>query len=68
MLDKIGFQNLDNLLNSYSKFRIPDTFAICDLAVANYAEVFLCYETKSKKLIDYTLQKLDEVFGDHQEV
>ena len=39
LLDKMGFNNLDALLNKYSETRVPDAHAICDLAVANYEEV-----------------------------
>jgi len=43
LLDKIGFNNLDSLLKAYSEQRVPDAYAICDLAVANYEEVFYSY-------------------------
>lgn len=39
LLDKMGFGNLDKLLNEYSTVRVPDAHAICDLAVNNYTEV-----------------------------
>ena len=55
LLDKIGFDNLDSLLNAYSEQRVPDAFAICDLAVANYEEVYfsIILFVKKKKFIFY---------------
>jgi len=53
LLDEIGFDNLDKLLDAYSQSRVPDAFAICDLAVANYEEVcfiiiiFIKYKQKN---------------------
>jgi hypothetical protein len=39
LLDKMGFENLSDLLKKYSEVRVPDAFAICDLAMRNYEEV-----------------------------
>lgn len=50
LLDKYGFDNLTQVLKSYSEIRVPDAHAICDLAAMNYVEVsFLNIKTKKKK-------------------
>jgi kynurenine 3-monooxygenase len=39
LLDQYGIDNMDKVLAEYSKKRVPDAHAICDLAIRNYEEV-----------------------------
>ena len=64
LLDKIGFNNLDELLSKYSELRVPDAFAISDLAVANYEEV-LKLSILIDKTVWFIISKLDEIFSDN---
>jgi hypothetical protein len=50
LIDKYGFDNLTQVLKSYSEIRVPDAHAICDLAAMNYVEVgFYKYLIKTNK-------------------
>ena len=39
LLDKYGMDDMETLLSEYSRIRVPDSHAICDLAIRNYEEV-----------------------------
>lgn len=39
ILDKYGFGEINRVLEEYSRIRVPDSHAICDLAQLNYEEV-----------------------------
>lgn len=49
LLDKMGFDDLPNLLNKYSEVRVPDAQAICDLAYNNYEEMRYLVTTRKYK-------------------
>lgn len=49
-LDKYGFVNLKQVLESYSALRVPDAHSICDLAQRNYEEVTFTFLPLSNSL------------------
>ena len=62
LLDKYGFDNLDQLLTKYSETRVPDAHAICDLAIRNYQEMSYLVTTKSYRLRKYLDNILHVIF------
>jgi len=49
-VDRYSFDKLDTLLSEYSKNRVPDAHAICDLAMYNYIEMSYLVTTTKYKL------------------
>jgi kynurenine 3-monooxygenase len=41
LLDQKGFEHLSEVLSEYSKLRVPDAHAICELSEYNYKEVLM---------------------------
>lgn len=39
ILDSMGFDEIEKVLETYSQTRVPDAHAICELAIRNYDEV-----------------------------
>lgn len=50
IFDKKNFEDLNEILESYSQLRVPDAHAICDLAVNNYTEMRYLVTTRKYKL------------------
>lgn len=67
ILDKHGFDNINRVLDEYSRTRVPDAHSICDLAQRNYEEVSILEKINFKiRSIFNNLNHLDEIFGDHK--